>query len=89
MALARQEAISAEAAKGARLLLVHIVVVGVVASQRDERAQAQAVGEEDLSGRVQPHLRDSGRASASTRPHLAACGRQRREGGLPRSGPAC
>lgn len=51
--------------EGSGSLLVHIVVVGVVASQRDERAQAQAVGEEDLSGRVQPHLWDSGRASAS------------------------
>lgn len=38
-------------------LLVHVVVVGVVAAQRDERAQAQAVGEEDLSGCIQPHLR--------------------------------
>lgn len=47
-------------------LLVHIVVVSVVASQRDERAQAEAVGEEDLSRRVQPHLPDSRHASAFT-----------------------
>lgn len=39
-------------------LLVHIVVVRVVASQRDERSQAEAVGEEDLSRRVQPHLQE-------------------------------
>lgn len=44
-------------------LLVHIVVVSVVASQRDERAQAEAVGEEDLSRRIQPHLPDSRRSS--------------------------
>lgn len=41
-------------------LLVHVVVVGVVAAQRDERAQAQAVGEEDLSGCIQPHLQGEG-----------------------------
>lgn len=40
-------------------LLVHVVVVRVVASQRDERAQAEAVGEEDLCRRVQPHLLDN------------------------------
>lgn len=37
-------------------LLVYIVVVRVVASQRDERAQAQSVGKEDLSCCIQPHL---------------------------------
>lgn len=47
-------------------LLVHIVVVSVVASQRDERAQAEAVREEDLSRRVQPHLPDSRHVSAFT-----------------------
>lgn len=41
-------------------LLVHIVVVGVVASQCDERAQAESVGKEDLSCRIQPHLSDDG-----------------------------
>lgn len=37
-------------------LLVHIVVVGVVASQCDERAQPQSVGKEDLCCCIQPHL---------------------------------
>lgn len=37
-------------------LLVYVVVVGVVAPQCDERAQAQSVGEEDLSCSIQPHL---------------------------------
>lgn len=41
---------------GCLLLLVDIVVVRVVASQSDKRAKAQPVGEEDLSGCVQPHL---------------------------------
>lgn len=45
-------------------LLVHIVVVSVVASQRDERTQTEAVGEEYLSRRVQPHLPASRHASA-------------------------
>lgn len=40
-------------------ILVDVVVVGVIASQCDERTQAQTVGEEDLSGRVQPHLWDN------------------------------
>lgn len=40
-------------------LLVYIVVVGVVASQGDERAQAQAIGKEDLSCCIQPHLLDN------------------------------
>ena len=35
---------------------VHIVVEGVVAAQCDQRAQAQTVGEEDLSCGIQPHL---------------------------------
>lgn len=37
-------------------LLVNIVVVRVVAPQCDERAQAEPVGEEDLSCCIQPHL---------------------------------
>lgn len=37
-------------------LLVNIVVVRVVAPQCDERAQAEPVGEEDLSCGIQPHL---------------------------------
>lgn len=40
-------------------LLVYIIVVSVVASQGDERAQAQSVGKEDLSSCIQPHLSDN------------------------------
>lgn len=36
--------------------LVDVIVERVVASQCDERAQAKAVGEEDLSRCIQPHL---------------------------------
>lgn len=42
-------------------LPVYVVIVSVVAPQRDERTQAQSVGEEDLSRRVQPHLSDTPR----------------------------
>lgn len=42
-----------------RVLLVDIIVVGVVAAQCDERAQAQTVGEEDLCRCIQPHLSNS------------------------------
>lgn len=49
------------------LLLVHVVVVSVVAPQCDERAQAQSVGEEDLSCCVQPHLSDT-----CTRPYSSS-----------------
>ena len=37
------------------LHLVHVVVVLVVGAQRHDGAQAQAVGEEDLGGGVNPH----------------------------------
>lgn len=40
-------------------LLVYIVVVTVVASQGDERAQAQSVGKKYLSCCIQPHLSDN------------------------------
>lgn len=66
-------------------LLVHIIVVSVVASQCDERAQAETVGEEDLSRRVQPHLPDNRHASA----FWFGWWQRRCEGGLPQSGPAC
>ena len=38
-------------------ILVNIVVEGVVASEGNQRPEAQAVGEENLSGSVKPHLR--------------------------------
>ena len=37
-------------------LPVHVVLEGVVAAQCDQRPQAQSIGEEDLSGSVQPYL---------------------------------
>lgn len=54
-------------------LLVHVIVVGVVAAQCDERAQAQAVGEKDLSGCVQPHLWrwERKRTRCATQPRFA------------------
>lgn len=44
--------------EGVFFVLVDIIVVRVVASQSDERAKAQPIGEEDLSRCVQPHLRN-------------------------------
>ena len=38
-------------------VLVHVVVVLVVGAQRHDGAQAEAVGEEDLGGGVNPHSR--------------------------------
>ena len=35
---------------------VDVVVERVVAPESDQGSQAQAVGEEDLGGRIQPHL---------------------------------
>lgn len=42
-------------------ILVNIVVERVVAPEGDQRAQAQTVREEDLSGCIQPHLRQKTR----------------------------
>lgn len=41
-------------------LLVAVVVVFVVASQRGEATQADGIGEEDLSPSIHPYLRHNG-----------------------------
>ncbi len=39
-------------------ILVNVIVESVVAPKGDQRAQAQTVREEDLSGCIKPHLRE-------------------------------
>ena len=60
------------------LHLVHVVVVFVVGAEGHDRAQAEAVGEEDLGGGVNPH-------SGLRRWYYLAAPQQRTWGALPRS----
>ena len=60
------------------LHLVHVVVVLVVGAQRHDGAQAEAVGEEDLGGGVNPH-------SGLRRWYYLAAPQQRTWDALPRS----
>lgn len=45
---------------GGRDIPVDIVIEGIVAAQSDQRAQTQTIREEDLSGSIQPNLKNAG-----------------------------
>lgn len=44
-----------------RVLPVDIVIKGIVAAQGNQRTQTQPIREEDLSGSIKPHLKNTGR----------------------------